>query len=240
MKRNRIPTSVRKHKFTLLLITTVLLCSAATLGSNGSLYADSASSLGLAPRHLVSGELLRVMTSLFLTHDLRHLEVVFVMIFLAVGWCENTLGSKIAFWTFSLSHLTSVFIFAVGVGLLHWMQLGQSISTLYSLHDVGPSAGYYGCLSRTILACEIPHKKTLLGGLFGVLSVRALVSFLQMPDSQISLSADIVHLIAVIVGVILQVSWYRTNKRNCDIRASSSNAFVIYCSLTIYWTQVLD
>ena len=52
------------------------------------------------------------------------------------------------------------------------------------------------CLSRTILACEIPYKKTLLGGLFGVLSVRALVSFLQMPDSQISLSADIVHLIA--------------------------------------------
>ena len=109
----------------------------------------------------------------------------------------------------SLSHLTSVLIFALGVGLLHWMQLGQTISTLYALHDVGPSAGYYGCLSRTILACKIPHKMALFWGLFVILSVRALVSFLQMPDSQISLSADIVHLIALMVGVILRVLYQR-------------------------------
>ena len=180
--------------------------------SNGILHPDNVSNLGLAPRHLVSGELLRVISSVFLTHDLRHLVVAIVMIFLAVGWCEGTLGSKIAFWTFCFSHLTSVLIFALGVGLLHWMQLGQTISTLYSLHDVGPSAGYYGCLSRTILACKIPYKLTLFGGLLSVLSVRALTSFLLMPDSQISLSADIVHLIAVIVGIILKLSYQRMQR----------------------------
>ena len=99
------------------------------------------------------------------------------------------------------------------LGMLHWMQLGQTISSLYVLHYVGPSAGYYGCLSRTILACKIHHNMAMFWGLIGVLSMRAMVSFLQMPDSQISLSADIVHLIAVIVGVFLQVSYQRTQRR---------------------------
>ncbi len=205
MNSDRIRTLIRQFTFTLLLILSVLLCSAALIRSDGSLNPDNLSNLGLAPRHLVSGELLRVITSVFLTHDLEHLTVAIVMASLAVGWCEFTLGTKVVIWTFSLSHLASVLIFAVGIGFLHWMQLGQTISTLYSLHDVGPSAGYYGCLSRTILAGKIRDRKIWTIGLFAILSVRFLLSFFQMPGSQIRLSADIVHLIAASFGVILQV-----------------------------------
>ena len=204
MKSDGILTLVCKLKLTMFLIVTVVLCSAATIGSNGSLHPDNVSSLGLAPRHLASGELLRVMTSVVLTHDARHLIAAVVMIFLAVGWCERTLGSKIVMWTFCLSHLTSVLVFAVGVGMLHWMQLGQTFSTLYSLHDVGPSAGYYGCLSRTILASNLQNQRIWTIGLFALLGVRTFVSFLQMPSSQITFSADLVHLIAASVGIVLQ------------------------------------
>lgn len=189
----------------MLLIIAVVLCFAATIGSNNILHPDNVSNLGLAPRHLVSGELLRVITSVVLTHDLRHLTAAVVMIFLAVGWCERTLGSKIVLCTFGLSHLTSVLIFAVGVGMLHWMQLGQTISTLYSLHDVGPSAGYYGCLSRTILASNLRNQKTWIICLFALLGVRTLVSLVQMPSSQITLSADLVHVVSASVGVVLQL-----------------------------------
>jgi hypothetical protein len=105
-----------------------------------------------------------------------------------------------------------VLIFAVGIGFLHWMQLGQTISTLYSLHDVGPSAGYYGCLSRAIVASKVPIRRMWTIGLFAVLTVRTLVSFFQMPDSQIRLSADVVHLIAACVGVILHTLFYRNKE----------------------------
>ncbi len=211
MNRHRIRTLIRQFAFTLLLILSISLCSAATSRSDGSLYPDNVSNLGLAPRHLVSGELVRVITSVFLTHDWSHLTAAVVMASLAVGGCEFTLGTKVAVCTFSLSHLTSVLIFAVGIGFLHWMQLGQTISTLYSLHDVGPSAGYYGCLSRTIVASKIPSRRMWTISLFAVLTVRTLVSFFQMPDSQIRLSADVVHLIAASVGVVLHALFHQNN-----------------------------
>ncbi len=203
MKNERSPTLFFQLKVSLLLILSILVCSAATIGANGILHPDNASSLGLAPRHLVSGELIRVFTSVFLTHDFRHLAVAILMVFLAVGWCELTLGPKTALWTFCLSHVTSVLIFTVSIGVLHWMRVGQTISTLYALHDVGPSAGYYGCLMRTILSVQMQRRKAWALSLFAILSARAAVSLLQMPDSQIGLSSDFVHLIAVSVGVIL-------------------------------------
>jgi hypothetical protein len=149
-----------------------------------------------------------------LTHDLGHLTAAVAMASIAVGWCEVMLGTKIAVYTFSLSHLISVLVFAVGIGSLHWMQLGQTISTLYSLHDVGPSAGYYGCLSRTIVASKITNWRIWTIGLFAVLSVRTLFSFFQMPDTQIRLSADLVHLIAAGVGVILHALFHQNKEKD--------------------------
>ena len=70
-------------------------------------------------------------------------------------------------------------------------------------HDVGPSAGYYGCLG---LACQKqnPSRRLwLLSVIGGILLARVIWSALSPAGRQASLGPDIAHLIAFPLGVAL-------------------------------------
>jgi membrane associated rhomboid family serine protease len=126
------------------------------------------------------------------------------MILLVVSSTERTIGSLNTFSIFSLSHLTSMLAFAIGVGALQWTYLSRTVSTLYDFHDVGPSAGYYGCLGALLVASKWRHKRSIAVGILALLTLRIIISVRTMPESHAALSADIVHLIAILAGIMIQ------------------------------------
>ncbi len=123
------------------------------------------------------------------------------MILLVVGISEKLLGTWPTVRTFLLSHFAALGAFAIGVAILHWLHFGENVRTLYTLHDVGPSAGYYGCLGGLVIARHFRFRTFTILAIFAFLFLRVAVSLVQMPDSQISLSADIVHLLATSIGM---------------------------------------
>ena len=176
-----------------------------THGLTGQLPTIWTLNFGFAPRHFATADFLRLITSVVLTHDIVHLVLACTMIVLIVGRSELMIGTLNTFLTFSASHLFSILAFAIGISLLHEWHLGQTVSTLYSFHDVGPSAGYYGCLGRILLASVFRYKKLIVVGVVVVLLSRSFISFSQMPQSQASLSADIVHILALLLGMIVHI-----------------------------------
>lgn len=205
---------IRRYPFTISLLAAVCIAAGLAQGLPGSLPADWSSNYGFAPRHIVSGDLLRLITSVFLTHDGLHFGFAIAMILLIVVWSERTLGSLNTFCLFSLSHLTSMFAFAIGVGALQWTYLSQTVSTLYDFHDVGPSAGYYGCLGALLVTSKLTYRQSITVGVLAVLMLRIAISARSMPESHDVLSADIVHLFAMLAGMAIQ-SMGLTPKRYC-------------------------
>lgn len=160
--------------------------------------------MGFAPLHIftgVTGDTLRLLTSIFLTHDFQHLASATGMILIVVGWTERTRGSTNTVFISGLSHLIAMFIFAIGISVLHAMRLSSSSSLLYAFHDVGPSAAYYGCLGSIAISSAAPYRRPIIAGAVGILSVRILLSMVEMPDSKATLSADVVHFVAMGVGM---------------------------------------
>ncbi len=197
-------TWVRRYLFTICLLTAVSIATGFAQFIPGSLPSDWSAMYGFAPRHFGRGDWLRLITSIFLTHDVMHFCIAVTMILLIVTWAERTFGSINTLCIFALSHLTSMLAFAIGVGALQWTSLRQSVLELYDFHDVGPSAGYYGCLGALLAAPQWKYKRSLIVSLLGLLTLRMIVSIRTMPESHALLSADIVHLIAMLAGMVIQ------------------------------------
>ncbi len=197
-------TWIRRYPFTISLLTAVTIAASFALYLPGSLPSDWSANYGFAPRHFASGDLLRLITSVFLTHDGLHFGFAVSMILWVVAWSERTIGSLNSFCIFALSHLTSMLAFAIGVGALQWTYLSQTVSALYDFHDVGPSAGYYGCLGALLVTSKLTYRPAIIAGILALLSLRIILSVRFMPDSHAVLSADIVHLIATLTGMVIR------------------------------------
>ncbi|MDX1925241.1 MAG: hypothetical protein SFV81_01910 [Pirellulaceae bacterium] len=205
-------TWARYYPFTLGLLAAVTMAAALARLLPGSLPLDWSSNFGFAPKHIASGDLLRLITrlitSVFLTHDGLHFACAVTMISLVVGWSERTLGLWSTFFNFAFSHLTSMLAFAIGVSLLQFTFVSQTMASLYDFQDVGPSAGYYGCLGALLIASKVPYKQLIIAGVLIILAIRVLLSAKSMPESHALLSADLVHLIAILVGMAIRwVGW---------------------------------
>ena len=206
-------TWIRRFPFTISLLAAVCIASGLSQCLPGRLPSAWSADYGFAPKHFVSGDLLRLITSIFLTHDGLHFGFAVTMILLVVAWSESAFGSLTTLCIFASSHLTSMLAFAIGVGALQWTYLSQTLSALYDFHDVGPSAGYYGCLGALLVASKWSYRQWITIGLLVVLILRIAISVKSMPESHAVMSADIVHLFATLVGMAIQ-SMGLTSKRD--------------------------
>jgi hypothetical protein len=123
------------------------------------------------------------------------------MIALAVGAAEWLAGTKRAIATFWGVHLATLLLESLLIALpLHHLGFTGGTALLVA-RDVGPSAGYFGCLG---LACvRFPRKRW--GQLAGVLIFLSLIWTLFQPpragqDDTVKLFADLAHLIAFPLG----------------------------------------
>lgn len=158
---------------------------------------------GFAPLHIPGGDLARLLTSVFLTAGGISFYRSLAMLALCAGLCERLAGSLRTLLTFWGVHLATLLILSMFLAIpLHHLDVWWG-TLLATEHDVGPSAGYYGCLG---LVCwsQHPSRRAWLCALIGLILVARLVwTALAPTDGHASLGADVAHLIAFSIGVAL-------------------------------------
>ncbi|HTN75459.1 MAG TPA: hypothetical protein VL096_09435 [Pirellulaceae bacterium] len=159
--------------------------------------------VGFAPWHLSSGEWLRLLVSALFTSGGFTLYISLLMFAGCVGTLEWQRGTGKTCLTFWCVHLATLLLGALLVAYpLHALRIPPG-TFLVQARDVGPSAGYYGCLGALLMSLPTRWRYRLLGGLLVVLACRLGWSLREVDDQRSVLTADLAHLIALPLGALL-------------------------------------
>lgn len=197
-----LPGIIRRVPFTIAMLVVIGAVGLTTATHWDQLPPSLLRRFGFAPFHLHAGDLVRLLTSAFLTLGGWSFYGALVMIALCVGLAEKRVGTWRTVLTFWGIHLMTLLIqsLLLAVSARHldvlWIRL------LQIEHDVGPSAGYYGCLGLVCQKQSEPRRRWLLAIIGGILLSRLIWTALS-PHPQTPLAADIAHLIAFPLGVAL-------------------------------------
>ena len=195
--------SIKRLPFTIAMVLLVGAIGLATATHMDRLEPELMKRFGFAPLHLPRGELVRLFTSALLTVGGWTFYRVLTMLALCLGLCEYRTGTwrtMAAFWGIHLATLAIVsLLLAVPLHQLDavWRKL------LAAEHDVGPSAGYYGCLGFVCQKWPGKQRPWLYAIIGGVLLARLVWAALSPRHSHAPLTADIAHLIAFPLGIAL-------------------------------------
>ncbi len=187
--------------FTLLLLT-VVSCAGVYSGSHvGATNNQVHQVAGYSIRLLIEGELQRAVTSLFITEGGWRFYSSILMLAVCVGFVEVTRGTSRALLTFFSVHFATLLVLACIV--LSVLALGPTFPGDLLLHarDVGPSAGYYGCLGLAITSWKPFLRAPIISIVLILLILRAACSFAVLPEHVQVLEADLAHLIAFPLGI---------------------------------------
>ncbi len=112
------------------------------------------------------------------------------------------LGTLRSAATFFGIHFATLAIMTIVVAI--WIAAADSHrgNLLWNVQDVGPSAGYYGCLGLAIAAQSPGIRIASVIGIIAILAMRLWWSFLHLPEEGRVMSADIAHLIAFPLGLL--------------------------------------
>lgn len=198
---SRIPhwTRGRRLPFTVFTLLVVALAALASRTFAGPLEADVVGRFGFAPADLVALQWWRAVTSVFLTADPAALWSAAALLAVALGVAEALLGTRrvaVAFWG---AHLGTLLVMLGAATALSAAGVGLG-SLLYSVRDVGPSAGYVGCIAALLVALPAKWRRWAVSGLGLLLSAVLAVSLTRVPVAPMALSADFAHLTAFVVG----------------------------------------
>jgi hypothetical protein len=106
-----------------------------------------------------------------------------------------------AIGSFLLSHVFTLLIQSGILLLLHeWIDQEWSLRWNQTI-DIGPSAGYYGCLGVAILGWQHPRRGWIALTIWGVLLLRGILTLLIVHDLHIQ--SDMAHAIAFPVGLTI-------------------------------------
>jgi hypothetical protein len=199
----KLPAPIRRYPFTIAIVLVVAYVGLMTDSHTGPLRPTLRNLLGLAPRHLPRGELYRLATSVFLTPGEAAFYLVLAMLAICVGLAERRVGTWKAMLAFWGIHLATLLVQSLLLAIpTH--HLGPWLTNLLLVeHDVGPSAGYYGCLGVACHKQSAKHRTWLLSVIGGILIARAVLSAMSPPGEHTTLSSDLAHLIAFPLGVAL-------------------------------------
>lgn len=197
-----VRTTLRRIPFTIAMVAIVAGVALATATHLDRLQPALLKRLGFAPLHLHAGDVARLVTSAFLTAGGAAFYRSLAMLAVCAGWAEWRLGTRraaIAFWGVHLATLlVESFALAIPFHRLNvWW--GKLLATEL---DVGPSAGYYGCLGLAIQSITPIRRRRLGLGTLGILIARLIWSILNGPGRHGPLSADVAHLIAFPLGIV--------------------------------------
>lgn len=196
---------LRRIPFTLVLLVALIGAGIYGRAHEGMLDAELHHQVGHSPRLLFDGHWQRLFTSLLFTAGGWRFYTSLVMLTFAVGWAEFAFGTRGAALTFFGVHLATLLIMAVVVAWsLSWLETEHG-RLLLDARDVGPSAGYYGCLGLVVASLSPSKRRAIAAGILLLLVVRLVWSTIQLSAEGREMSADVAHLIAFPLGFVAGV-----------------------------------
>lgn len=198
-----IRDSLRRFPFTLTMVIIVAAVGLATATHLDRLEPALMKRFGFAPLHLPKGELIRLVTSAFLTIGGWSFYRALAMLAVCLGlseWRAGTWRTAVVFWGVHLATLVIVSLllaFPLYQRDVLWRKL------LAAEHDVGPSAGYFGCLGFVCQKQSATRSRWMFAIIGGLLIARLVWAALAPHPRPSPLGADIAHLIAFPLGIAL-------------------------------------
>jgi len=199
-------TVFRRFPVTLLLSVALATVALITDTVSGPLTAGLLRRIGFAPQDLLELDLVRLFTSALITHGRLVFAGAFTLIIVGVGAAEWRAGSLVAFLAFWGIHLATL----VGYSFIITPTLAAPGSRLPEIllttRDVGPSAGYFGCMG---LALGGSRRRSchLMAALTVVWLTTALVLGIGAGPARAIFPASVAHLIAFPLGWFAGVIW---------------------------------
>lgn len=168
-----------------------------------------------APSHFLQGAWHRILLSLPITADPQHLFASSVMLLLCVGWLELQRGSRIATFLFFAAHVVTTITESLIVRVMTTAFDLELVKRLEITGDVGPSAGYYACLTAAIAGSRFRFRTLGLGLLILWLAARLCFNFFVGSSLAAVHHADAAHLLSALLGW-LGSRWLTMNDRVYD------------------------
>lgn len=193
---------LRQLPFTLFMFVLLVALGVHAQTHVGPLRPDIQAWAGHSPRLLWNGELYRLATSLLYTAGGWRFYCSIAMFCLAVGCVEWIYGTATSLSAFFGIHLATLLLMSIGVSLSASLLETHRSNLLWYAQDVGPSAGYYGCLGLAIGSLTPSRRVPLVIGIGTLLLLRLGWSACHIPENGRMLSADISHAIAFPLGLI--------------------------------------
>ena len=173
--------------------------------------------LGFAPVSLVSLQAYRILTCLVLTAGAGKFFASLVMLGFSVGMVESQVGTARTIKLFFTAHIAVLLIFSMLIVLPADYLGGSAAKLLANTYDVGPSAGYYGCLGGTIALYFNRQQLSFLAAGIVILAGRLCLSASGLAEDPSVVSADIAHLIALPLG------WFATQRGYLQANGLNAN-----------------
>ncbi|KAF0208086.1 MAG: hypothetical protein FD171_1243 [Actinobacteria bacterium] len=196
-----------RFRFTISMLTALRVAAWMTGTRFATITTGALESLGVAPRDLWQLEIWRALTSAVVTDGgaVFHLALLAVLAFVgSAEWLRGSLRTALTFWGV---HLATLLIESFLVALpLHLS--GDPLGTaLVAARDVGPSAGYFGCLGLVLVSLPVTKRVrlALLGATFSALVLALIIPLGALVEEVRELSANIAHMIALPLGALSSI-----------------------------------
>lgn len=181
---------ILRLRFTVIFLIVMLAANLLAVGLGQNLPHTMLRDWGIGHNSLLSGEVFRLLTGTFLSHDAGMLLRQFVFAAVVIGYTEWMRGSiQTALLFFGLDIVGTLLLLAC-VGLAQ----GTGLIDITAMNDVGMSIGGFGLIG---LAITRWRKKWLL---LIVILVAITAKLLIAPH----LLADGGHALAVVLGVVVK------------------------------------
>lgn len=192
---------LRRYPVTITLVAALFVVALATGTVADDLSRGLLGRFGFAPRDFWAVDLWRMFSSAVITHGREVFASAVLMVTVTVGGVEHRAGSRWALATFWGVHVWTLLIMSLTLRPTELVMPSSLVERMATIRDVGPSAGYLGCLG--LLFATLPHRR-----LRGVLVVGVLcwlgadlVGWVPMGSTPAQdVSADLAHLIAFPTG----------------------------------------
>lgn len=211
-----VPELLMRLPLTLLLFALILGLGIMANAHLGELDTWIHRRVGYSTRLLFEGEAHRILVSLLFTAGGVAFYQSLAMLAWIVGWTEWHYGTRLTAWVFFGVHVTTIIIMSL---LIAWplASIGAAHGqVLFSERDVGPSAGYYGCLGFSVaMITQRSWRQRLMSAVGLILVLRLGWSSWQLEQtSGGAFSADLAHTIAFPLGALLSNAWKRRRSPN--------------------------
>ncbi|MGR3563057.1 MAG: hypothetical protein ACU0FH_17320 [Heliomarina sp.] len=191
--------SIRKVRFTLAFLMVMLVANAAAGTFSGQIDPHVLAARGIGVDAMKDGNLMRLLTAIFLSHDLPMLLRQLAFTATVIGATELLWGTRCALGLFFGIDVTATIILLATVALL------PDFTGLATTTDVGMSMGGFGLIGVLIAAHR--NASIWLVVLLGLIATKFAVALESLAFGG--------HVIALIIG--FGVGWYLPRRPGHDI-----------------------